>query len=138
MEKNDLLLTQYDRFISQLRVEVDQMFWLYNFFFVVDSALLGSVFLKQHDRCSLFVMIALGLILSLYWIFIMVKKNEWRESWLERIKNIEGSKEVDMPNNLWMWPKQPNTTAPKGGLWNALLLLPIGFVIIWIVMLYMI
>ena len=40
MDKTELI-KQYDRFIDQLRTEVKDLYWLYNFFFLIESALLG-------------------------------------------------------------------------------------------------
>jgi hypothetical protein len=43
MERQELL-KQYDRFIEQVRTEVKDLYWLYNFFFFIDSALVGGIF----------------------------------------------------------------------------------------------
>jgi len=128
---NEHLRAQYDQFISQLRVEVDQTFWLYNFFFAVDSALLGTVFLKQIDKQRLLIAIIFGIILSVYWLWIMEWKNKWRKHWLKRIIEIERG-ELKILEKLQMWP---DNFGPPRGLWKALFWLPIGFIFLWFGML---
>jgi len=103
MDKSELL-AQYDRFISQLRVEVDQTFWLYNFFFAVDSALLGTVFLRKLEGWYLLLAVIVGLCLSIYWLHIMDWKDEWRKSWLKRIRKIENNERLKIQEDLQMWP----------------------------------
>ncbi len=132
MDKNDLL-KQYDRFISQLHIEVDQMFWLYNFFFAIDSALMGIIFLKKTDGLSLLFIIIIGFVFSIYWDYIMRKKNSWRENWLRRINDIEKNEIIKIPEEFQMWPKNIGT---KSGLWKKLFWLPKGFIITWIIIIF--
>lgn len=122
---------QYGRFIAQLRVEVEQTFWLYNFFFAIQSALLGAFFLEKISRNYSVISMATGLILSIFWMHIMTRKDEWRRHWLERIREFEKCT-LKIPTELQMWPKNAR---PRPGLWETLFLLPKGFVAVWLVML---
>lgn len=123
------LIKQYDRFIAQLRVEVDQMFWFNNFFFAIDSTLLGIVFFREDiNKINLVILILAGFILSIYWLIIMIWKNDWRKSWLCRIRKIEEDSKSEIPEELWMFPER---VGPKSGLWNFLFLLPCVFVVAW-------
>lgn len=129
----DIEERQYDRFISQLRVEVDQTFWLYNFFFAINSALFGTFFLgKIYEQYSL-VAIITGLVLSIFWVHIMNRKDEWRRCWLDRIREIE-KRDLKISEKLQMWPRNLGL---KPGLWRALFLLPKGFIILWFAMLFL-
>jgi hypothetical protein len=121
---------QYDRFINQLRIEVDQMFWLYNFFFLIDSAFFGALQLQNdHVPHPLAVKIA-GLSLSIYWIVIMHWKNASRNWWLKRIQELEDD-QLKIPLKLTMWPGWRHGQ-PQGGLWFTLFALPVVFVLFWL------
>lgn len=123
--------TQYDRFIAQLRIEVEQTFWLYNFFFLIESGLLLAVFTQQIQGFYLLLASILGLICSLYWSDVMERKNKWREDWLRRIEIIE-KYDLKIPDEFRMWPD--NSKMPRG-LWRKLFLLPKGFVWVWLTVL---
>lgn len=125
------ILAQYDRFIEQLRIEIGQMFWLYNFFFVIESALISTIFLHKIQGVNLVVVSIAGFVLTLYWAYVMARKNEWRNWWLKRIKEIEkieieNSVLIDEDLRMWSHPYEP-----RGGLWEFLFLLPKCFAIIW-------
>lgn len=133
------LLDQYDRFIDQVRLEIKDLYWLYNFFFVVESATLGSFFMGKINHPYETIAEISGLFLSIYWFIIIRKKRLWRNNWVSRIQIIE--KKLEYDDDLQMWPARKSKRVPKDylvgrkGMWRFLFALPICFGIIWIVLL---
>lgn len=139
--KRKELIEQYDRFIDQVRTEAKDLYWLYNFFFVIESAMVGAVFIGKISNVYLKIAQVCGLILSIYWFMIIRKQRMWRNNWVMRIQVIET--ELDYPRHLQMWRKK--TPAPnlfkeyllgKRGMWRALFLLPVGFGILWLILIF--
>lgn len=131
----DEISTQYHRFIEQLREEVSQLFWLYNFFFAIESAMMGTVFVVKLSESSLRLTEFIGLVIALYWLAIMCWKDDWRRYWLRRIAYIE-EEELKIPEKLRMWPSPSSFFSfERHGLWNLLFLLPLVFSLAWIVLL---
>lgn len=129
MEKQELI-SQYDRFLSQLREEIKEFYWLYNFFFIIESALVGAIFLEKVSESYLLIAKILGILFSIYWFWVMLKQKLWRDNWLDKIKDIE--KELKYDEKFSMWPKDKSFFFGRGGLWKLLLWLPIGFIFIWL------
>jgi hypothetical protein len=64
----------------------------------------------------------------------------WRNDWVERIQDVETK--LGYEREFWMWKykgSSPKTFREyilgKRGLWDFLYLLPIGFAMIWIILL---
>jgi len=134
--KRSEIVAQYDRFITQVREEIKALYWLYNFFFLIESALVGAVFLdKLSDYYLLFAKIT-GLLSSIYWFWVNRKQKLWRDHWLIRIADIETELRY---KKIRMWPKDPSSffyfLFRKNGLWRALFILPIGFAVTWVLLL---
>ena len=136
----DELLKQYDRFIDQVRTEIKDLYWLYNFFFLVDSALLGSIFFGKINTHYIIVVELLGVLLSLYWYGILRKQRMWRDEWVRKIQHVEQLLGYT-DTNIQLWRVKTRSDkiwyqyiTGKSGLWRWLILLPIGFMIIWIIL----
>src|SRR6187551_349198 len=132
----DELIKQYDRYIDQVRTEAKDLYWLYNFFFVVDSALLGAVFVGKLTHAYLGIASIAGIFMSFYWFAIIRKQRMWRNNWVSRIQMIEA--ELGYEEKFQMWGGKNRSDnffrdyiIGKRGLWRFLFLLPIGFVAIW-------
>jgi len=139
MERNELL-QQYDRFIEQVRTEVKDLYWLYNFFFFINSAMLGSLFFAKLDLQYIGLIEVLGVFLSLYWLSIIRKQRLWRNDWVNRIQMIE--RELGYDKQFWMWQYKGDSRKTlrqyvlgKRGLWHWLFILPIGFTVLWAMLL---
>jgi hypothetical protein len=144
MEKisREELLQQYDRFIDQIRTEVKDLYWLYNFFFVVDSALLGAVFLKKIEAAYIYAAAPIGILLSVYWFVVIRKQNGWRNEWVRKIQHLEHLLGYTDPSvQMWKLKVSEERTVQKlifgrYGLWKWLIVLPLGFIIIWLRVLF--
>lgn len=130
------LQKQYDRFLSQVREEAKDLYWLYNFFFVVESALLGALLMGRLNPTYLPLAATVGITLSIYWFIIVRKQRLWRNDWTRRIQTIEEA--LEHPEQFQMWPeslkKEKSMKAyiiGRRGLWRFLFLLPIGFAVVW-------
>ena len=135
--ERDELLKQYDRFIDQVREEAKDLYWLYNFFFLINSALLGSVFIGRLQNDYLTLGKIVGMVLSLYWLGIVRKQRMWRNDWVKKIQYIEEL--LGYEQKFQMWKKKyrnrdffKDYLFGKHGVWRWLFVLPIGFGIIWI------
>src|SRR3989338_6859114 len=129
MQKEDLQ-KQFDRFLSQVREEAKDLYWLYNFFFVVESALLGALFVGKLNPIYLYLAQIVGITLSIYWLIIVHKQRLWRNNWTQRIQKIEDS--LGHPEQFQMWPESlkrerhaRDYVLGRRGLWRFLFLLPI-------------
>lgn len=135
----EYLQKQYDRFLAQVREETRDLYWLYNFFFVVESALLGSLFLGKMSSTYLSMAQISGLILSIYWLMTIYKQRLRRNDLIKRIQKIE--ERLGYQNELQIWPPEKMRAEMKEyifgkrGLWRFLFLLPIGFAFTWITLL---
>ncbi len=131
------LQKQYDRFLSQVREEAKDLYWLYNFFFVIESALLGALFVGKMSLDYIFMAQIAGLILAIYWLMIVYKQRLWRNNLIKRIQKIE--EELGYKDDFQIWPPKPTEVRIKDyilgkrGLWRFLFLLPIGFAIVWLI-----
>jgi hypothetical protein len=130
------LIQQYDRYIDQVRTEAKDLYWLYNFFFVVDSALLGSVLIGKMQIVYMSFASIVGILLSLYWFMVIHKQRLWRNDWVRRIQIIEHA--LGYERSFQMWAEKVPTknvfrdyVLGKRGLWRFLFLLPIGFMMAW-------
>ena|SRR3989338_9317030 len=139
MEKQDLK-EQYDRLLTQVREEIKELYWLYNFFFVIESALLGALFVEKLHIEYIPLAQIIGLVLALYWVYIIRKQRMWRNDWVDKIQRIE--EQIGLPDDIAMWPKSAVNYRPireyifgKRGLWKLLFCLPIGFAIVWTLLL---
>ena len=128
----EFLEKQYDRFIAQVRSEIDGLYRLYNFFFAIESAIFVAIFAGKISTGYLHVAQLTGLILSFYWFFLLRKQKLWRDAWIRRIGAIE--KELGY-EDFQMWPHKEGSMwdvlIGKNRLWNWLLFLPILFMVIW-------
>lgn len=126
---------QYDRFLEQLRKEVSELYWLYNFFFIIQSSLVYGIVSGNVNSYILFVKIA-GLLMSGYWWWAVYKQKGWRDVWLEKLKDMEG--ELQYPSKFQMWTQDESSfISGRRGLWKLLMYLPIGFILLWLgLMLY--
>ncbi len=137
MERKELL-DQYDRFIEQIRTEAKDLYWLYNFFFIIESAMLGGVFSGKVSALYLNIAQISGFFLSIYWLIIIRKQRLWRNDWVARVQIIE--KELGYAHEFQMWhPKrQPKLwddyILGKKGMWRFLFVLPICFAMVWVVL----
>lgn len=139
MEKQELK-EQYDRLLDQVRAEVRDLYWLYNFFFVIESALLGALFVEKIGEAYAPLAQLIGFILALYWLYIIRKQRMWRNDWVEKIQRVE--EKLGVSDDIAMWPKSAVNHRPFGsylfgkrGLWKLLFCLPIGFAAVWILLL---
>lgn len=131
------LLEQYDRFIDQVRTEIKDLYWLYNFFFFVDSALLGSIFFGKINNSFAFLVEITGILLSCYWLIVMRKQYHWRNEWVRKIQYLEERLGYEKDMQMWKTKRPPQNfwkqyMVGKHGLWKWLMILPLGFIIIWI------
>ncbi len=140
MERNELI-QQYDRYISQIKEEAKDLYWLYNFFFVVNSALIGALFIGKLNTQYLLLAKIVGIVLSLYWLIIVRKQRFWRNNWVKRIQLIE--QKLSYPEDLAMWSKKDKENRTwksyifgRYGLCRFLFGLPIGFAVVWIVLMF--
>ena len=128
----EFLEKQYDRFITQVRSEIDGLYRLYNFFFAIESAIFVTIFSGKIAADYLLVAKVTGIILSFYWFFLIRKQRLWRDSWIRRIRAIEQELGYD---DFQMWPDRETSIKDvflkKNKLWNWLLFLPILFLVIW-------
>lgn len=135
----DELIKQYDRFIDQVRTEVKDLYWLYNFFFFINSAMLGGMLSGKISTHYVGFIQGLGIFLSLYWLSIIRKQRLWRNDWVDKIQVVE--ERLGYEKDLWMW-KYKGTSGKtfheyvfgKRGLWHWLFLLPITFAIVWVLL----
>jgi hypothetical protein len=133
------LQKQYDRFLSQVREEAKDLYWLYNFFFVIESTLLGALLVGKLSETYLTLAEGAGLILAIYWLAIVHKQRLWRNGRIKRIQKIEMM--LGYESDLQVWPakeqkaKLKDYIIGKRGLWRFLFLLPIGFALVWLVLL---
>ena len=135
--KTEYLQKQYDRLLSQVKEEAKDLYWLYNFFFIIESALIGALLVGRIISGYLITAKMMGLILAIYWLMVIYKQRLRRNSLIARIQKIESLLEYENDSQIW-----PSDTQSLGlwrdyifgrrGLWRFLFLLPIGFVIFWI------
>lgn len=137
--QKDELQKQYDRFLTQAREEAKDLYWLYNFFFVIESALLGALFVGKLSIAYLTIAQVAGLILAIYWLMIVHKQRLWRNDLIQRIQKIEAL--LGYENDLQIWPKKSehgllfkDYIFGKRGLWRFLFLLPVGFAVTWLIL----
>ncbi|MES2225674.1 MAG: hypothetical protein V4480_02590 [Patescibacteria group bacterium] len=136
MDKEDLK-DQYDRFLEQVRTEAKDLYWLFNFFFVIESALLIAAFTDKLSLGYMHLAEVTGFLLSLYWFLIVRKQRLWRNHWVERIQTVE--EELGISSTFQMWPARSRTTmkdfvAGRRGVWRLLFVLPVGFAVLWAVL----
>ena len=131
------LQKQYGRFLVQTREEAKDLYWLYNFFFVIESALLGALLVGKLSPTYLGLAQAAGLVLAIYWLAIVHKQRLWRNGLIRRIQKIE----IELGyENHQIWPsKEPRAKLKdyilgKRGLWRFLFFLPIAFGLIWLLL----
>jgi hypothetical protein len=120
--------------------EVKDLYWLYNFFFFIHSAMLGGVFFGKLAPHYESLVSVLGILLALYWLSIIRKQRMWRNDWVEKIQLVE--EKLGYEKDLWMWKYKANSTKTvreyvlgKRGLWHWLFILPIGFAVMWLILL---
>lgn len=133
----EALIGQYDRFLEQVRTEAKDLYWLFNFFFVIQSALLIAALTERLDPAYLRLAALTGFLLALYWLVIVRKQRLWRNYWVERIQTVE--KELGVTSTFQMWPvrSRSNTrefVVGRRGVWRMLFLLPIGFATLWTIL----
>lgn len=127
------LIAQYYGFISQLREEVKEFYWFYNLFFLIESALISLIITEGLKAKYLLITHVIGLLLSIYWLWVLNKQKLWRDEWLSKIKNLEN--QLKYPEKLQMWTEDKSDfIAGKNGLWRLLSFLPIGFIILWLIL----
>ncbi|MEA2701805.1 MAG: hypothetical protein QOE22_514 [Candidatus Parcubacteria bacterium] len=138
MDREDIM-GQYDRFIEQARTEEKDLYWLYNFFFVIQSALVVSAFTGRVGAEYLRIAEIAGFLAALYWLLILRKQRLWRNYWFLKIQTIE--QKLDMPSDFQMFPPKaasgglaPESFVDRRGVWRLLFLLPIGFAVLWAIL----
>ena len=135
----EYLHKQYDRLLSQVKEEARDLYWLYNFFFLIESAIIASLLSGKILPEYLFSVKISGLFLAVYWFMIVHKQRLWRNNLIKRIQKIE--KVLGYDGDFRIWP--PKRQSPKlvkdyifgrRGLWRFMFLLPIGFGLFWIIL----
>lgn len=132
------LLKQYDRFIDQLRTEVKDLYWLFNFFFLIESAMIGALFSGKIGPNYLLITKITGLFLAIYWFVIIRKQRLWRNEWVRRIQGLES--ELGYSNDMQMWRSKSQIRIwhdyiiGRKGMWRFLFLLPVCFCVLWIIL----
>lgn len=116
---------QYDRFIEQLRVELRQLYWLYSFFFAVDSGLF-FLFVKESrkENVPLGLLVVLGLLVSALWLIVFDAQRRVRSRWIDKVKVLD----THLDDHYRMWGE-----GEKGkGIAFTMLLLPLAFLVVWV------
>lgn len=138
MDKEDLV-GQYDRFLEQVRTEAKDLYWLFNFFFVIESALLVSLFSGRLGAEYARLAEVSGFLLALYWLLIVRKQRLWRNYWVGRIQAVEAK--LGIGDDLQMWPAKrtergmlSDYLVGRRGVWRLLFGLPLGFALLWAVL----
>lgn len=138
--EGDLLWKQYDRFVNQLREDVRELYWLFNFFWVIDGGLFAlyikSDFIKPNLENTV---IWVGLIISALWFWITRKQILYRNGWIKKIKALEG----DFIDDHRMWPDEKLSPRKwffdflfgKIRIARAMLIIPCGFFVLWLYLL---
>lgn len=129
----DELIDQYDRFVDQLREEVKNLYWLFNFFFVIESTFMGALFFGKLNPDYLLPVQLMGLALALYWFWIGSKQKAWRDHWYDRISLVEKELGYDEKFPIFPWDES-SFLYGRRGLWRALLFLPACYALVWLVM----
>lgn len=130
---------QYDRCLVQLREEVKELYWLYNFFFLIDSAILTAVLTDNIKKFTSYPY-PIGFLLSLYWLWIFNKQRRWRDDWIERSKSLEQKLDFESGISMWsekfegFWRDLFEFLFGKGRIAYAMFMLPIGFTVIWLLL----
>lgn len=120
---------QYDRLLEQLREEVKELYWIYNFFFLVESVLVGHALNKLPVKNHM--LFYAGFFLSSYWLWIFHKQRLWRKYWIDKIKKIEA--QMSIPKPIRFFEQQINffksfkSLYSHGEIATALYFLPIAY-----------
>ena len=114
---------QYDRLILQLREEIKELYSIFNFFLVANTALLGFAIQELPDYKKLFFLA--GLSLSLLWYSIFDKQRACRDEWIEKIKEVEKITNIETRLRFF------KNCAPGYGIAKSLLVVPLVFVAFW-------
>jgi hypothetical protein len=75
--KEDLYWKQYDRLVDQQREEVKELYWLHNFFFVIESAIFLLFLRGDLKRLPPIFVEVFGVIISLTWWLVCWKQKRW-------------------------------------------------------------
>lgn len=139
--EREYLIKQHNEFLTQVREEAKGLFWFHDFFFVIESTLLGAIFLGKVTIGYMHFAEIVGFLISMYWFFVIRKQRLWRNDWIIRIQEIETS--LQFPEQFILWPKKVKTAGRwrgyffgKRGLWRTLFLLPFGFATAWVVLFF--
>ena len=100
--KRDEIWSQYDRFLKQAQIEIHEVYWLFNFFFLADSALIGYYFFGEFESYQI-TPIFFGMALSVIWLIALNKQIGWREWWIDKIKKLQTKDYLDLHEDLKMW-----------------------------------
>lgn len=140
--KMEYLQKQYDRLLTQVRDESRDLYWLYNFFFVIESALIGAILVGRIVLEYRATAETVGLVLSIYWLIVVYKQRLRRNNLIARIQKVEHL--LDYGNDSQIWPSNHSYDVGfwrdhifgRRGLWRTLFLLPIGFSLFWIILIF--
>lgn len=117
---------QYDRVLLQIREEVNELYWLYKFFFAINSALVGIILLNKVTN-YLILSLVIGIIVSVIWLFVLCRQRKWVHYWIDKLKCFKINFELE--NKYRMWPDKDEKE--RRSVWKALYFLPIGFIFIY-------
>lgn len=128
---------QYDRFLKHAQIELDKVYWIFNFFFLANSAFLGIFLTKNVQDEKIFPVF--GIFLSLLWYFSFHKQVEWLGWWINKVKALQAAEYLNITDdNLKMFadftrdPLLHKLTFSKTGIWFTLRFLPIAFLVAWV------
>lgn len=124
--ESDQYWKQYDRFIEQLRVELQQLYWLYSFFFAVDSGLLFFFLKESRQSGPLGAVILLGLSASVLWWLVFNGQRQVRNHWIGKVKLLDSH--LDDRYRMWGEGRTKHLAL-------VMSLLPPVFLAIWILIL---
>lgn len=120
--ESDQYWKQYDRFIEQLRVELQQLYWLYSFFFAIDS---GLLFFYVKEEAPGFLVL-LGLLASAMWWLVFDGQRRVRNQWIEKVNLLD----AHLDDRYRMWGE-----GNRKHIALVMSLLPPSFLVVWILIL---
>jgi hypothetical protein len=136
--KEDLYWKQYDRLVDQQREEVKELYWLHNFFFVIESAIFLLFLRGDLKRLPPIFVEVFGVIISLTWWLVCWKQKRWKDYWVKKIKDLDRHLDdkhrmfVDRNKDRWHIDIFRNRSKVS----SVMLILPVLFLIIWIISMF--
>jgi len=123
---------QYDRLISQFRIETGEWYGLSKFFLGIESATLGAAFFDDIQFGMLHIG---GIVISVLWIVLLWKQKLWLDYWMSKVKCMENQMNLEECRRLF--PCSRKSTAKwyaigRGNMMEVSFALPIMFGWAWI------